>query len=73
MENLREVDCDVLTLGQYLCPSPRHREVSEYLHPRRFEDYKSVAEQLGFKAVASGPFVRSSLNALVLFRKAQKG
>jgi lipoic acid synthetase len=72
MENLREVDCNILTLGQYLCPSAQHREVSEFITPQRFEGYKALAVQMGFKAVASAPFVRSSFNALGLFEQVRR-
>jgi len=72
MENLREVDCDILTLGQYLCPSVNHREVSEFVRPQRFGEYETLAMQMGFKAVASAPFVRSSFNALGLFEKVRR-
>ena len=72
MENLREVDCDILTLGQYLCPSAKHREVSEFIRPQIFEEYKALAVQMGFKAVASAPFVRSSFNALGLFEQVRR-
>jgi lipoic acid synthetase len=72
MENLREVDCDILTLGQYLCPSAKHREVSEFITPQIFEEYQTLAGQMGFKTVASAPFVRSSFNALGLFEQAQR-
>ena len=71
LENLREVDCDILTLGQYLCPSVNHREVSEFVRPQIFEEYKALAMQMGFKAVASAPFVRSSFNALELLEQVQ--
>ena len=60
---LREVDCDFLTVGQYLQPSKKHHPVIEYVHPDIFKDYEKVAYELGFKHVASGPFVRSSYNA----------
>jgi lipoic acid synthetase len=72
MDNLREVDCDILTLGQYLCPSAKHREVSEFVRPQIFEEYQTLAVQMGFKAVASAPFVRSSFNALGLFEQVRK-
>ncbi len=72
MEDLKEVDCDILTLGQYLCPSPKHRKVSEYISPERFNEYKNVAERLGFRAIASSPFVRSSFNALGLFEQMRR-
>ena len=61
--DLREVDCDFLTVGQYLQPSKKHHPVIEYVHPDIFKDYEKVAYELGFKHVASGPFVRSSYNA----------
>lgn len=61
--DLREVGCDFLTVGQYLQPSKKHYSVVEYIHPDIFKDYEKVAYELGFKHVASGPFVRSSYNA----------
>lgn len=61
--DLREVGCDFLTVGQYLQPSKKHHPVIEYIHPDIFKDYEKVAYELGFKHVASGPFVRSSYNA----------
>lgn len=61
--DLREVGCDYLTIGQYLQPSKEHLEVKEFIHPERFKEYKEIAYKMGFKAVASGPFVRSSYQA----------
>lgn len=63
MDDLREVDCDILTIGQYMQPSSEHIQLKEYIHPDKFSEYKKVAEGKGFKFVASGPFVRSSYNA----------
>ncbi len=63
MKDLRNVDCDCLTIGQYLQPSKRHHPVHDYIHPDVFERYKAVALELGFKSVASGPLVRSSYMA----------
>lgn len=60
---LRQVDCDMLTLGQYLQPSTSHIPVVEYIRPEEFEEYKEIAEEMGFKRVASGPLVRSSYYA----------
>jgi len=54
---------DFLTVGQYLAPSSAHLPVAEYVHPTIFHDYERAAYDLGFKHVASGPFVRSSYNA----------
>ena len=69
MRELREVDCDALTLGQYLCPSPQHRPVSRYIPPEEFEKYGDIAKELGFRSVASGCFVRSSFNALGMYKE----
>lgn len=60
---LREVDCDALTLGQYLRPSPWHHEVVRFVHPEEFAAWQGEAEALGFRYVASGPLVRSSYRA----------
>ncbi len=69
MRDLRSVFVDVLTLGQYLQPSPRHVEVKEYVHPEVFDRYKEIGLSLGFIYVVSGPFVRTSYQAGELFSK----
>ena len=61
--DLREVGFDTLTLGQYLTPTLKHVPVARYLPPEEFEAWKRLALSLGFKHVASGPFVRSSYHA----------
>lgn len=63
MKDLRSVDCDLLTIGQYLAPSKNHHPVVEYIHPDVFEKYRKTGLDLGFKHVASSPFVRSSYHA----------
>jgi lipoic acid synthetase len=63
LADLRDVGCDLLTLGQYLQPSPRHLPVSRYLPPSEFDELGRLARALGFVEVASGPFVRSSYHA----------
>ncbi len=63
MADLREVGCDFLTLGQYLQPTLRHLAVVRYLPPAEFDELGEIARKLGFKEVASGPFVRSSYHA----------
>lgn len=63
MEDLREVECDLITLGQYLRPSRKHHDVIRYVTPEEFAQYKSIGEKMGFSSVVSGPLVRSSLNA----------
>jgi len=62
-DDLRGVDCDILTLGQYLQPSAKHLEVKEYIHPEGFQRYKEKARAKGFKSVVSGPLARSSYQA----------
>jgi lipoic acid synthetase len=61
--DLRRADCDMLTLGQYLTPTLKHVPVARYLPPEEFDELKRLAQSLGFKHVASGPFVRSSYHA----------
>jgi lipoic acid synthetase len=63
MDDLREVGCQVLTMGQYLRPSPKHLPVVEYITPVQFEFYGGIARKKGFAHVASGPLVRSSYHA----------
>ena len=61
--DLRAVDCDILTLGQYLRPTAAHLPVERYVHPDEFAEMKAEALALGFKHVESGPLVRSSYHA----------
>jgi lipoic acid synthetase len=63
MEDLREQGCSMLTLGQYLQPSRDHLPVQEYITPQQFDDLAHIAQNLGFKNVASAPLVRSSYHA----------
>lgn len=63
MKDLRVVNCDILTIGQYLQPSKDQLEVVDYIHPDTFKKFKSIGERMGFLYVNSGPFVRSSFNA----------
>lgn len=60
MQDLHDHGCDLLTLGQYLQPSQQHLPVQEYIHPDQFAEFKEQGEAMGFRAVFSGPFVRSS-------------
>lgn len=62
-DDLLEVGCEFLTIGQYLSPSKQHLSVQEYIEPSQFEEYGLVARKKGFKFVASAPLVRSSFNA----------
>ena len=63
MDDLRAVNCNILTIGQYLQPSHKHHPVLEYIHPNQFTDYKEIGLQKGFDQVESGPLVRSSYHA----------
>ena len=72
LQDLRAADCRILTLGQYLQPSPEHLPVIRYVTPEEFEDWRTSALQMGFAEVASGPFVRSSYHAGKSFEEAMK-
>jgi lipoic acid synthetase len=61
--DVRAVDCDILTIGQYLRPSPQHLPLERYYHPDEFAEMKAEALTLGFRHVESGPLVRSSYHA----------
>ena len=63
MDDLRDHRVTVLTLGQYLRPSPKHLPVVEYIEPSTFDRYREIALEKGFRHVASGPLVRSSYHA----------
>ena len=63
MDDLRRIDCSILTLGQYLQPTRRHYPVQEYVHPDRFAELRKIALDKGFRHVESGPLVRSSYHA----------
>jgi lipoic acid synthetase len=63
MSDLREIECDILTLGQYLRPSKEHLPVERYVTPQEFADLKRAGMELGFRHVESGPLVRSSYHA----------
>jgi len=63
MHDLRAIDVDVVTFGQYLRPTEGHLSVVEYVKPEKFDFFREVGERLGFKYVASGPMVRSSYKA----------
>jgi lipoic acid synthetase len=69
LRELRAADIDVLTIGQYLRPTPKHAPVLRYVEPAEFDHYKQVGEALGFQYIASGPLVRSSYRAAEAFLK----
>lgn len=63
MDDLRAVDCDILTLGQYLQPSPKHLPLASFITPDQFQSWRQVGEQKGFLQVVSSPLTRSSYHA----------
>jgi len=69
LKDLRSIDVDVVTFGQYLQPTKRHLTVKEYITPEKFDEWQTKAEAMGFKYVASGPLVRSSYKAGEFFLK----
>ncbi len=69
MRDLRNAGVDALTIGQYLRPTQRHLPVQEYIHPDQFAEYQQIGESMGFLFVASGPFIRSSYNAIAFSQR----
>ena len=63
LADLRAVGVDIVTIGQYLRPTARHRPVHRYVHPDEFAGYKAFGEGIGIPHVESGPLVRSSYHA----------
>ncbi|WP_341526361.1 lipoyl synthase [Nostoc sp. UHCC 0302] len=63
MQDLRAVDCDILTIGQYLQPSQKHLKVDEFVRPEQFNAWKVFGQELGFLQVVSSPLTRSSYHA----------
>ena len=71
LKDLRSVNCDLITITQYLRPSVKHHPISRWVKPQEFVELKSEAEDLGFAGVMSGPLVRSSYRAGRLYKAAQ--
>ena len=67
LKNLRSVGVSILTIGQYLQPTPKHLPLIEFIAPEKFNWFREIAEQMGFVYVASGPLVRSSYRAAEFF------
>ncbi len=63
LKDLREAKVDIVTLGQYLQPTPQHLPVQEFVTPESFAKYKEIGLEMGFRYVESGPLVRSSYHA----------
>ena len=71
LSQLRAAGVEIVTIGQYLQPKREKLDVVEYIHPAVFDDYREAGEELGFKAVFSGPFVRSSYMADLVAHEAK--
>jgi lipoic acid synthetase len=63
MQDLRAVDCDILTLGQYLQPTPKHLAVQGFIPPEQFDTWHQFGESIGFLQVVASPLTRSSYHA----------
>ena len=63
MKDLREVNCDIITIGQYLQPTKNHLPVKEFITPEQFKKYETIGLEMGFMYVESGALVRSSYKA----------
>jgi len=63
MRDLRKHEVDMVTIGQYLQPTPGHLPVERYLHPEKFKSFESIGNSMGFRHIASAPLVRSSYHA----------
>jgi lipoic acid synthetase len=70
LQDLHDAGCDLVTITQYLRPSPRHHAVARWVHPDEFVELRETAEAIGFVGVLSGPLVRSSYRAGRLFAQA---
>lgn len=68
LSDLRDVDCDVVTIGQYLSPSPKHFPVKRFIPLEEFEEYRNIGLELGIRKVVSGPLVRSSYQAEAVYQ-----
>jgi lipoic acid synthetase len=69
MQDLKAHGCRILTIGQYLQPSPEQVSVKQFITPEMFDFYRDEAQRIGFDAVYSGPFVRSSYRADEFFNQ----
>jgi lipoyl synthase len=69
MEDLHDTGCNCITFGQYLPPSTRHYQLSRYITPQEFSEYQDLSLQMGYSSVRSGPFVRSSFDALEMYKE----
>jgi lipoic acid synthetase len=72
MNDLQECKCDLLTIGQYLRPSPKHHPIVAFISPEEFSEYEKIGREMGFTEVASAPLVRSSFRAAELYAKGKR-
>jgi lipoic acid synthetase len=72
LKDLKASGVDAITIGQYLRPTMKHLPVVEYINPKVFKEYEQIGDEMGFAFVASGPFVRSSYNAIAFSEKVMK-
>jgi lipoic acid synthetase len=72
LADMRAVGIDIITIGQYLRPTPRHRPIHRYVSPAEFDEYRDYGESIGIPTVESGPLVRSSYHASNARRAASK-
>jgi len=72
LQDLREIGVDAVTIGQYLRPTMHHLPVVSFIHPDEFKEYEAIGEEMGFAFVASGPFIRSSYNAIAFSEKVMR-
>jgi len=72
LADLRAVGCDVVTLGQYLQPTPKHAPIARFYPPEEFKALADLGREMGFAGVASGPFVRSSYNAAEVYERVRE-
>jgi lipoic acid synthetase len=63
LSDLRETGVNIVTIGQYLAPSPQYAPIARFIHPEQYETWRGIALDMGFSAVAAGPYVRSSYHA----------
>lgn len=63
LQDIRDAGCDIITITQYLRPSPRHHPIDRWVKPQEFVEYKTIAEEMGYLGVLAGPLVRSSYRA----------
>ena len=69
LQDLLDVECTLLTMGQYLAPTKAHTPVVEYINPKKFEEYGQMAQDMGFEFVKSSPYTRSSYMAHEYFEE----